>query len=179
MVASSGACLAGAVTARNLRAIVPSLIMFVSMFDTVLWHQIPPAVWSGLLLVASFVIISELRAVRITNPIAKTHPEATPHSPDARQERRRLLVMIPTYVTMAWLVLVHSHGDSNIHTATGHAHHAGPGLAPILTVAWLLATISTIQAIASARQHQFWSAVESAAMAAMLASMLIPFLGVW
>lgn len=177
MVVSSGACLAGAVMARHLRAMVPSLIMFVSMFDTGLWHQIPPAVWSGLLLVASFVVGSELCAIRDRNPIARTPHETTPRSPDDRQKRPRLLVMIPTYVMMAWLVLVHSHGESNIHTVTGHAHHAGPGLAPVLTIAWLLAIISTIQAIASTRRHQFWSAVESVAMAAMLASMLIPFLG--
>lgn len=177
MVVSSGACLAGAVMARHLRTIIPSLIMFASMFDTALWHQIPPAVWSGLLLIAAFAIGLELRALRVGKPSEEAHHGQAPHAPDSRQKRLRLVVMIPTYVTMAWMVLVHSHGDSSIHAVAGHAHHAGPGLAPILATAWLLGIISIIQAVATARRRHFGPAVESAAMATMLVSMLVPFLG--
>ncbi len=86
--------------------------------------------------------------------------------------------MVPTYVTMAWMVLVHSHGGSEMPATTVHTHHAGGGPAPALAIAWLLTVILTIQAITSTRRREFWLALESVAMAAMLVSMLIPFLGV-
>lgn len=172
MVASGVLCLTGAVASKSRQAIVAAAVMVLAMVDLAYLALVPPAIWSGALLIAGLVLAVFLRSsAQIPSPRrspvavasgpggpakaevevgAGVRPSASPDRCDSAVGSHpgptAAILSAITYPVMAWQVLNHgAHMSGSMH-AGGHGHHAGDMslISTFLTVAVVVLAVCLV-----------------------------------
>lgn len=154
MVASGILCLTGALTSKGRPAIVAAAVMVLAMVDLAYTALVPPAVWSGALLLAGLCLAVFLRSSsRVPSPrrspaLVMSGADGPPRCEDEHGVRSVIapdrcasqtnshsgptaaVLSAITYPVMAWQVLNHGaymsgSAHAGVHAVGGHGHHGG------------------------------------------------------